>query len=96
LKIHFTAEVLPIGILEPSHHELFVGEIECVFEIFESDHESSGQTGRTVVFAIEAFVCFIEAFPLDCVGELDELMIQIDLVIESCLKELDWRAVVGG
>jgi len=85
----FTAKVLPVRILKPSQNEFFVGEIEGVFEIFETDHQSGGQAGSTVVFAVERCVCFIEALPLDVVCELTKRMIGVDLIIELCLEELD-------
>ena len=97
LKINFAAEVLPVGILKPSCGEFFVGEVVGVFEIFESDRESSGQGGSTVVVAIEWIVGFIEAVPLDCVGELAEGMVEVELRVESGLEELagGW-GVLGG
>jgi len=91
LKMCFTAKVLPVGILKPSHHEFFVGEIVSVLEVFETDHESSGQSGSTVVLAVEWCVCVIETLPLHVIGELAKGMIQIDLVVELCLEELEGR-----
>jgi len=95
LKINFTAEVLPIGILEPSSSEFFIGEVVGVFEIFESGHESGGQGGSAVVIAVERCEGFIEALPLDDVGELTEWMIEVDLLFELCLKELKVAGLIG-
>ena len=79
LKINFAAKVLPVRILDPSCGEFFIGEVECIFEIFESDHESCGQGGCAVVVAVERSVGFVESLPLDCVGELAEWVIEVEL-----------------
>ena len=62
-----------------------------VLEIFESDHESGGQAGSTVVFAVERCVCFFEALPLDVMCELAKWMIEVDLIVEPRLEELEGR-----
>jgi hypothetical protein len=80
---------LPVRIFDPSCDEFFVGEVVGVFQILQSGHESGGQSGCAVVFAVEGCVGFVEASPLDCIGEVAERMIQIDLGVESGLKELD-------
>ena len=79
LKINFAAKVLPVRVLDPSCGEFFVGEVECIFEIFESDHESSGQGGSAVVVAVEWCVGFVESLPLDGVGELAEWVLEVEL-----------------
>ena len=68
-----------------------------VFEVLESDHQSCGQAGCAVVFAVEGGVGFVESFPLDRGGEVDEGVMGTDNVVKSCLEELNGaRLVLGG
>ena len=96
LKINFAAKVLPVRVFEPSCNEFFIGDIVGIFEILESDHESGGQSGCAVVFAVEGLVGFIKSAPLYELGELLEGMVGIELLVESGLKELELRWFAGG
>ena len=66
-------------VLNPSCGEFFIGEVESIFEIFESDHESCWQSGCAVVVAVEWCVGFVESLPLDGVGELAEWVLEVEL-----------------
>ena len=79
MKINFSAKVLPVRVLYPSCGEFFIGEVECIFEMFESDHESCGQSGCAVVVAVVWCVGFVESLPLDGVGELAEWVFEVEL-----------------
>ena len=70
-------------------------QFDAIDSIVESDHESSGESGGTVILAIERGKGFVEALPLDEVGEVAERMIEIELTVESCLEELK-RGGFGG
>jgi len=67
-----------------------------VFQILESDHQSSRQTGCAGVFAIEWGVGFIKARPLNRLGEVAERVVRIDQVVESGLKELKGGRIILG
>ena len=78
------------------HHATKGAVVVGVFEILESDHESGGQSGRTVVFAVKRCVGFIEALPVHEVGESAEWMIEVELGVESGLEELKGGEGGGG
>jgi hypothetical protein len=43
LVVVHAAEELPQDVLAPAHHQVFVTEVEAVFEVQQADHQANGQ-----------------------------------------------------
>ena len=91
LKQYFAAKILPVRIFEPTCDECFVGQVVRVLEIFKPDHQASRQGRSPVVRAKQRLVRLIETIPIHQLGENTERMVEVQLRIESRLKELELR-----
>ncbi len=87
------AEVLEIGVLQPSFAELFVREVEGVLEEGQAGHEAGGQGRLSGSVAVDGAEVRLEGGPCDLVGELHEGVLEVDDLIEPGAEEVGLSAV---
>src|SRR5262245_16880067 len=75
------SEVLEIGVIDPALAHLFVGQTKDVLEQHQSDHEAGRNPGPTLV-AVERRDLLVEMLPIEPAGELDQLVLHVDDLIE--------------
>src|SRR5215475_13291122 len=74
-------EVLKVGVVDPALAHLFIGQAEDVLEKHQSDHEARRNPGPALV-AVERSDLLVEVLPIEPAGELDQLMLHVDDLIE--------------
>jgi len=77
----FAGEVLKIRVMHPALAHAFVGQPVNVLEQQKSDHKAGRNPGPALV-AIERRNLAVDPLPVDLAGELHQLVLQVDDLIE--------------
>lgn len=83
----FPGEVLKIGIVDPTLADAFVGQSVNVLEQQQSDHEAGLDTRPSLV-AVERSDLTIQPRPVDLAGELNQLMLHVDDLLQPCPEQI--------
>ena len=79
---HFAAEVLPVGVLDPAQHGLFVRQIVGVLEVVQPHHQARWQRRLTRTIAVHLAELAARQLPVDQTAEPDQLVLHVDDLIE--------------
>ncbi len=93
-KLH-PAQILPVGVFDPTGNNIVITEVVGVLQIVKGDHQPSANSWSTVVWAVRITEQLIHALPIDDVYQLDERMIGIDDVRELRAKQISLLTLVG-
>jgi len=102
LKVHLAAEVLPVGILQPSRTDLFVGEVVGVLEVQQADDQAHGQCRATCpgrFWRQHTAQPLGDVFPGHLLGQLHQGMLTPNHLIQAGSEEIvaaSLDAVGGG
>lgn len=78
----FPGEVLEIRIMDPARAHALVGQPIDVLEQQKPDHEAGLDPGPALV-AVERRNLAVDPLPVDLAGELHQLVLEVDDLIES-------------
>lgn len=95
LQIVEAAEELPIRVLDPALAQLLVREVVGVLEIAETDHQPCRFAGTTGGLVIERPERGLETLPLDQSRQTQQRMPEVQLVGQSCAKQVVGVPAVG-
>src|SRR5262245_45484424 len=84
-------EVLEVGIVDPALADAFVGQAGDVLEQQQPDHEAGLDAGSAVV-AVERRNLVVDPGPVDLAGELHQLVLHVDDLLEPGLEQIASRA----
>jgi hypothetical protein len=80
-------EVLEIRVMDPAVACAFVGQPVDVFEQQEPDHKARLDP-RPALVAVERRDLAIDPIPIDLIGELRQLVFEVDDLIEPCSEQI--------
>ena len=90
-----SAEILPIGIFNPTLEEDFVGEVKGVLEVLKTGHEAHRHGRGALVFVERRTEFAFKTLPVDFASEFNQGMRRIDKGIEPNVEEGLLLAVLG-
>jgi hypothetical protein len=96
LLIIFATEILPIKILQPTGHNRFIGLVERMFEIKQTDHQTRADSGPTDIASVTRIDFFFDLRPIDFIRQDNEWMFVIKNFREFSAEQFAWRVGVFG
>src|SRR5262249_3484555 len=72
----------------PLLDDRFVALVVGVFEVMQPDQQSRQRSGPSHLFRVEGAELLLEAVPVNLLGEPEQGMLRIELLIEACLKKV--------
>ena len=93
-KLH-PAQILPVGVFDPSANNILITEVVGVLQIVKGDHQPRADSWSTIVWAVRITEHLLHALPIDDVCQLDQRMIGIDDARELRAKQISLFTLVG-
>jgi hypothetical protein len=90
MKKRLAGEVLEIGIMDPALAHALVGEAVNVLEQEQTNHEPSLDP-RSPLVAVERRDLLFDPLPVDLAGELNQLVLHVDDLIEPGPEQIAFR-----
>ena len=82
LKVRFSAEVLPIGILCPLGNNFFIRQVVGVLQVVQADHQADRDAGSTF-FRIQVAELIFCCIPMDLTSQFVQRMALIQHLIQA-------------
>lgn len=88
LEKFYTAEKLPVGILDPTGNNGSITEIVGVFEVIECEHQVGADARPAVIRAVGITEYLFKAGPIDDPGQFHQLVLGIYKLGQFNLKQI--------
>ena len=94
-EILLTTKVLPVRVLSPSGHDLFIADVAQVLEQLQANHKANGMARPANACRIQTAKLALQSFPVDLASQSTQLVTQINQIDQFLAKQVNIGVMDG-
>ena len=94
-EVLLTTKVLPVRVLSPSGHDLFIADVAQALEQLQANHQAKGMDRPANAFRIQTAKLALQSFPVDLASQSTRLVTQINQIDKLLAKQVNIGVMDG-